>query len=95
MDAMRIFHLVVVTLVPFSSVLAQAGAESPKTEALVLKAQTVELESLKAEIKAQGDGIEVMIEKQCHLSVQDAIIQLKKAKVGFLTIILYFTSRIE
>jgi LysM repeat protein len=68
MDAMRIFHVVVVTLVPFSSVLAQAAAESPKTEALVLKAQTVELESLKAEIKAQGDKIDHLTQEIATLS---------------------------
>ena len=52
---MRLFQVVVLTLMPFSSVLAQAAAEAPKTEALVLKAQTVELEGLKAEVKAQDD----------------------------------------
>jgi LysM repeat protein len=68
MDAMRIFHVVVVTLVPFSSVLAQAAAESAKTEALVLKAQTIELESLKAEIKAQGDKIDHLTQEIATLS---------------------------
>ncbi len=58
MDAKRILHVILVTLVPFSSVLAQGAGESAKTEALVLKAQTVELEGLKAEIKAQGEKID-------------------------------------
>jgi LysM repeat protein len=58
MDAMRIFRVILVMSVPFSSVLAQTAAESSKSEALVLKAQTVELESLKAEIKAQGEKID-------------------------------------
>ena len=70
MDAMRIFHLILVTLLPFSSVLAQGAAESAKTETLVLKAQTVELESLKAEIKAQGEKID-------HLTQEVASIELR------------------
>ena len=68
MDAMRIFRVILATVVPFSSVLAQAAAESPKTEALVLKAQTVELESLKAEIKAQGDKIDHLTQEIATLS---------------------------
>jgi LysM repeat protein len=58
MDAMRIFQMILVTLAPVSSVLAQGAAESAKTEVLLLKAQTVEIESLKAEIKTQGDKID-------------------------------------
>ena len=65
---MRIFHVILVTLVPFSSVLAQGAAESAKTEALVLKAQTVELESLKAEIKAQGEKIDRLTQEVATLS---------------------------
>jgi len=68
MDAMRIFRMVLVTLVPVSSVLAQGAAESAKTEALVLKAQTVELESLKAEIKAQGEKIDRLTQEVGTLS---------------------------
>ena len=68
MDAMRIFHLLLVMLLPFSSVLAQAAAESAKTETLVLKAQTVELESLKAEIKSQGEKIERLTQEVATLS---------------------------
>jgi LysM repeat protein len=68
MDAMRIFHVILVTLVPVSSVLAQGAAESAKTEALALKAQTVELESLKAEIKAQGEKIDRLAQEMATLS---------------------------
>jgi LysM repeat protein len=68
MDAMRIFHLVLATLVPFSSVLAQGASESAKTETLVLKAQTVELQSLKAEIKTQGEKIERLTQEVATLS---------------------------
>jgi LysM repeat protein len=68
MDAMRLFQVVVLTLVPFSSVLAQAAAEAPKTEALVLKAQTVELEGLKAEVKAQGEKIDRLTQEITALS---------------------------
>src|SRR5271155_1068076 len=45
MDAMRIFQLILLTLAPVSSVLAQGAGEAAKTEVLVLKAQTVEIES--------------------------------------------------
>ena len=71
---MRILHVILVTLVPFSSVLAQGAGESAKTEALVLKAQTVELESLKAEIKAQGEKID-------HLTQEmEALTEMLKQK---------------
>jgi LysM repeat protein len=74
MDAMRILHVILVTLVPLSSVLAQGAGESAKTEALVLKAQTVELESLKAEIKAQGEKID-------HLTQEmEALTEMLKQK---------------
>jgi len=68
MDAMRIFHVILLTLVPFSSVLGQGAAESVKTETLALKAQTVELESLKAEIKAQGEKIDRLTQEMETLS---------------------------
>ena len=68
MDVMRIFHVVLVTLLPFSSVLAQGAGEAAKSEALALKAQTVELETLKAEIKAQGDKIDRLTEDIAALS---------------------------
>lgn len=54
MDAKRIFQVILVVLVPFSSALAEGAPESAKTEALALKAETIELEGLKAEIKARG-----------------------------------------
>jgi LysM repeat protein len=68
MDAMRIFRVILATVVPFSSVLAQGAAESAKTEASALKAQTVELESLKAEIKAQGEKIDRLVQEMATLS---------------------------
>jgi LysM repeat protein len=68
MDAMRLFQLILVTLVPVSSVLAQGSAESAKAEVLVLKAQTVELESLKAEIKTQGEKIDRLTEELANLN---------------------------
>jgi LysM repeat protein len=68
MDAMRIFYVVLVTFAPFSSVLAQGAAESAKTETLVLKAQTVELESLKAEVKTQGEKIDRLTQEVATLS---------------------------
>jgi LysM repeat protein len=67
MDVTRIVQVILATVVPFSSVLAQ-GAESAKTEALALKAQTVELESLKAEIKAQGEKIDRLAQEMATLS---------------------------
>jgi LysM repeat protein len=67
MDAMRIFQVILVTLAPFSSVLAQGAAESAKPEALALKAQTVELEGLKAEIKAQGEKIDRLTQELATL----------------------------
>jgi LysM repeat protein len=68
MDAMRILPVILVTLIPFSSVLAQGAAESTKSEALALKAQTVELESLKAEIKAQSEKIDHLTQEVSALS---------------------------
>jgi LysM repeat protein len=68
MEAKRIFHAIFLVLVPLSSALAQGTAESTKTETLVLKAQTVELESLKAEIKAQGEKIDRLTQEMEALS---------------------------
>ncbi|MBV9106044.1 MAG: LysM peptidoglycan-binding domain-containing protein [Verrucomicrobia bacterium] len=65
---MRIFRTILAMVVPFSSVLAQGASESAKTEALALKAQTVELESLKAEIKAQGEKIDHLVQQMATLS---------------------------
>jgi LysM repeat protein len=50
MDAMRIFRIVLVTLVPVSSVFAQGAAESAKTETLVLKAQGEKIDRLTQEL---------------------------------------------
>jgi LysM repeat protein len=68
MEAKRIFHVILLALVPLSSALAQGAAESAKTEALVLKAQTVELEGLKAEIKTQGEKIDHLTQELEALS---------------------------
>jgi LysM repeat protein len=68
MDAMRIFQVILVTLVSVSSVLAEGAAEPAKTETLVLKAQTVELESLKAEIKTQGEKIDRLTQEVAALN---------------------------
>ncbi len=63
MDPMRIFQVILLTFLAFSSVLAEGAAEPAKTETLVLKAQTVELEGLKAEIKAQGEKIDHLMQE--------------------------------
>jgi LysM repeat protein len=69
MDAKRITRIVLVTLLPFSTALAQdKGAESAKSEALTLKAQMVEFENLKAEIKAQGEKIDRLTQEVAKLS---------------------------
>jgi LysM repeat protein len=68
MDAMRILPVILVAVTPFSNVLAQGAAESTKTGALALKAQTVELESLKAEIKAQSEKIDRLTQEVSALS---------------------------
>jgi hypothetical protein len=46
-------------------------------------------------IKVQGEKIESVFKDQFQLSIKDAIAQLEKTNSGFLTIILYFTSRID
>ena len=57
------------TLMPFSTALAQdKGAESAKSEALTLKAQMVEFENLKAEIKAQEDKIDRLTQEVAKLA---------------------------
>ena len=59
MDAKRICQVIFLTLIPFWTALGQdKGAESAKSEALTLKAQMVEFENLKAEIKAQEEKID-------------------------------------
>jgi LysM repeat protein len=68
MDAKRIPLLVLVTLMPFSTAIAQdKGAEFAKSEALTLKAQMVEFESLKTEIKAQGEKIDRLTQEVAKL----------------------------
>jgi len=57
------------TLMPFSTALAQdKGAESIKSEALTLKAQMVEFENLKAEIKAQEEKIDRLTQEVAKLA---------------------------
>ncbi len=69
MDAKRISHVVLLTLMPFSTALAQdKGAESAKSEALTLKAQMVEFENLKAEIKAQEEKIDRLTQEVAKLA---------------------------
>src|ERR1700733_11768810 len=68
MDAMRIFQAILVTLMIFSIVPTQGADESTKTEALALKAQTIELEGLKTEIKAQGEKIDRLTQEVTALS---------------------------
>lgn len=43
----------------------------------------------------QGERIEEMIRSQYNVSIEDAISHLKKAKAGFLAMILYFTSNLD
>ena len=68
MDAKRFAYVVLLTLMPFSAALAQEkGADSAKSETLTLKAQIVELENLKAEIKAQEDKIDRLTQEVAKL----------------------------
>ena len=68
MDAKRFSRLILVTLVPFSAALAQdKGSDSTKSEALTIKAQIVELENLKAEIKAQEEKIDRLTQEVAKL----------------------------
>jgi LysM repeat protein len=69
MDAKRIAHAMLLTLIPFSTALGQdKGAESAKSEALTLKAQMVEFENLKAEIKAQEEKIDRLTQEVAKLA---------------------------
>jgi LysM repeat protein len=69
MDAKRISHVVLLTLLPCSAALAQdKRAESAKSEALTLKAQMVEFENLKAEIKAQEEKIDRLTQEVSKLA---------------------------
>ena len=68
MDAKRLAYVVLLTLIPFSAALSQEkGADSAKSETLTLKAQIVELENLKAEIKAQEDKIDRLTQEVAKL----------------------------
>jgi LysM repeat protein len=67
---LRKFSLaILIVLGVVASVLAQERAAEPaKGEALTLKAQIVELEGLKAEIKAQGEKIDRLTQEIAKLS---------------------------
>ena len=68
MDAKRFSHVILVTLMSFSTALAQdKGTESAKSETLTLKAQIVELENLKTEIKAQEEKIDRLTQEVAKL----------------------------
>ena len=68
MDAKRFSYVVLLMLMPFSAALAQEkGADSTKSETLTLKAQIVELENLKAEIKAQEEKIDRLTQEVAKL----------------------------
>jgi LysM repeat protein len=69
MDAKRICYVILLTLIPFWTAPGQdKGAESAKTEALALKAQMVEFENLKAEIKAQEEKIDRLTQEVAKLA---------------------------
>ena len=73
--------MILLTLMPFSTALAQdKGGESAKSEALTLKAQMVEFESLKAEIKAQEEKIDRLAQEVAKLS--EALKQKSAAPVA-------------
>ena len=61
--------MIFLTLIPFWTALGQdKGAESAKSEALTLKAQMVEFENLKAEIKAQEEKIDRLTQEVAKLA---------------------------
>jgi LysM repeat protein len=69
MDSKRIPLAILITLGVSASALAQErSAEPAKSEALTLKAQIVELEGLKTEIKAQGEKIDRLTQEVAKLS---------------------------
>ena len=60
--------MILLTLMPFSAALAQdKGSEAMKSESLTLKAQMVEFENLKAEIKAQEEKIDRLTQEVARL----------------------------
>jgi LysM repeat protein len=68
MDTKRFLHVILLTLMPFSTALAQdKGSEALKSESLTLKAQIVEFENLKAEIKAQEEKIDRLTQEVARL----------------------------
>jgi LysM repeat protein len=68
MDTKRFLHVILLTLMPFSTALAQdKGSEAIKSESLTLKAQIVEFENLKAEIKAQEEKIDRLTQEVARL----------------------------
>ena len=67
MDAKRFSHVILLTLMPFSRLAQDKGADSAKSETLTLKAQIVELENLKAEIKAQEEKIDRLTQEVAKL----------------------------
>jgi colicin import membrane protein len=68
MDTKRFLHVILLTLTPFSTALGQdKGSEATKSESLTLKAQIVEFENLKAEIKAQEEKIDRLSQEVAKL----------------------------
>jgi LysM repeat protein len=68
MEFRKIFLAILIILGVVAFVLAQERAAEPaKSEALTLKAQIVELEGLKAEIKAQGEKIDRLTQEIAKL----------------------------
>ena len=78
MYRMRICHLILLLLLPLSSVLAQDKGNSPKVEtgqpeptkidASVLKAQVTELQRLREEINAQAEKIDKLAQQVSTLT---------------------------
>jgi LysM repeat protein len=78
MDRMRICYLILLLLLPLSSVLAQDKGNSPKVEAgqpeptkidaSVLKAQVTELQKLREEIDAQAEKIDKLAQQVSTLT---------------------------
>jgi hypothetical protein len=48
-----------------------------------------------AKIKSQGEKVESRMRQEWNIDVGDAIAQLRKAKSSFLSVILYFTDRLD
>src|ERR1700674_4970664 len=81
MDSKRIPFAILITLGVTASAPAQERtAEPAKGEALTLKAQIVELEGLKTEIRAQGEKLDRLTQEIAKLN--DAIKQRAGAPVA-------------